>query len=725
MKKMLKKHTCLFIILTAFLSFLSINESLAADGVYSPHGDTGMGYSDQIKAEYKELKREHCTPAFKMSQEAKSSCTLCSVFELVFNAVSVVGAKSVNAFSGGVAKAVIIGFAIWLAIQIIAFASSIETQDIKDLLQKMLTQGFIVMIVVIILDGGAGIFMNKFLAPVYNVAHIMSRSILADNTQNTAALGDLGATKIAKIPNGLPQTMGVNIIKTMTALENKVRQVKVMGSSFICMSFFNFSILALFTRMFWVGAAMWLFGLILIISIPILLIDSVLKLGVVIATLPLAIGGYAFKYTRQYTKKVWDTLLNSSFSFLFIVLTAILIIGCVGVTVEESVKETLPEGASFSSMFETGNKAGEAMFVALSDGLDGTADPLIKMLLIFVLAWSVIQMGKDMGGDFSSSISNTAIGSDIGTSAASMAKGFALKAGKPAGGLLWSKAKSGVSSAITSIKSSRFSSRQEKKMNKMTSGGNANVVRKNGVVVADNYTSNNQRVKTLDTKNMSLTIIYNPDGSYTQKLKLNKDMLKKVINSKGGYSKAGLEAMLEGTSGSEREQLHLALMDEINQKRISEYAINYSKQKWKSPATVLTNRNGETLTRRTNDKGQTIFTKVKEHPNGFLETQTTIIDKNGNVKVMTSDGIYNKIEKFTLKEGTDVNTLNSISAIFNSADSSKKHSVGWAYGKHYQEKVNRTNMPSGIFAGESEDIKNFMKSSGNEFLRNDLRSHFK
>ena len=100
---------------------------------------------------FKAKKRRVCGPHEKYLEEYQDTCTLCPLFAIVFNAVSEVGAQSVQTFSSGVSKIVIVGFAIWLAMQVLAFASSIETQDLKDLVQKIITQGFIVMLVVIIL----------------------------------------------------------------------------------------------------------------------------------------------------------------------------------------------------------------------------------------------------------------------------------------------------------------------------------------------------------------------------------------------------------------------------------------------------------------------------------------------------------------------------------------------------------------------------------------------
>lgn len=731
MKKFFAIHKYLFIILLFILSFMNINECFALDGnEFMPNGPVGMGYiAEEVTASIikKWTDEKKCRPVEKYKHEIKDTCTLCPLFALVFNAVSQVGAKSVTKFSSGVAKVVIVGFAIWLALQVLAFVSSIETQDLKDLIQKIITQGFIVMIVVIILDGGVGYFLGKFLTPVYNVGHTMSQSLLTNEATKAIKSEKGKAGKfIEAVPNGLPKEMGINIISTMTGIENEARKVKVLGSSFICMSKIKAKIFFLFTRLFWLGFLFWIFGLLLIFTIPFLMVDSVLKIGVVIALLPMAIGGYAFKYTRQYTKQVWDTLLNSTLSFLFITLVALLVISSVKVTVQDAVAEFAK--GSFDSMFNPGNSAGETMFMSLVENFNVTSSPFTKICMIFILAWSVMQMGKDMAGDFSSSISNTSIGSDIATAGASAIKGTTLKFGKPVVGHAWNGVKEGAGNMASNIRGARFSRKQEAKINRFTNSANANggsetgkngvrQVYKNGALISTHADKKGREIENIDGKNISVTRIKNADGTYTEKVRVNEAMLHKAIKNNGSFNSEELDKILEGTSGEERKQLQAALMKKVVQKRVSEYAINYSKEKYAEPPEVVIDGNGEMQMRHVNTDGKTVFTKIKRHPNGMLETEVAIIDRNGKTEILTSDGHVNKIDKFRLNEGIDYSKITSLDSLKSDNYDKKNRQVG--YSGNY-------NVRDGIIVNQDghKNVGDYIKYSNNEFMNNRLRAHF-
>ena len=119
-----------------------------------------------------------CFPGCKYNQV--ESCTLCPLFVLVFNTVSKVGSLSTENFSGGIIQVVVVGFAVWLAIEALKFVSSMKTKDLKDFIQAIITKGAIVLLVIMILKSGVGNFYNIFIQPVYNTAQSMSQIMFKD-----------------------------------------------------------------------------------------------------------------------------------------------------------------------------------------------------------------------------------------------------------------------------------------------------------------------------------------------------------------------------------------------------------------------------------------------------------------------------------------------------------------------------------------------------------------
>ena len=116
----------------------------------------------QVEAKMAENKdSEKCAPYNKY--KPVENCFLCPIFSTMFNTVNEITAKAITSYSSSVAKVVVVAFGIWLALQILQFVASIETKDLKDLMQAIITQVFLVMLVVIILETGVSNFFNTFL----------------------------------------------------------------------------------------------------------------------------------------------------------------------------------------------------------------------------------------------------------------------------------------------------------------------------------------------------------------------------------------------------------------------------------------------------------------------------------------------------------------------------------------------------------------------------------
>ena len=402
-----------------------------------------------------------CTPYCKYKNQIKETCTLCSLFALVYKTVNQLGTKAVVNFSSSVAKIVVVAFGVWLAIQVLAFVSSVETRDLKDLISSIITQGFIVMLVFVILESGAARFFNTFVSPVYLTGQKLAQEMFSDNITSSAenALGSGGQSdkevmqadnidtkyKLINSNGAFDNSMGISIIKTMTMMENRVRKFKALGSGLMCQSWVEATLF--FPRMIYLitGFGLWIFSMVLIIGVPFLMVDAVFQLGVAWALLPFAVGGFAFRVTRQYTKKVWETFLNSMFSFVFISIVVLLLLFVLQEAVTESVntiqtQSVSPTGetiqVSFDDMF-TASADAKTYFEALLTSFHWGSWTFLKVIFVFILAWSVMNMAKELADDFASSISSTSIGSSIGAMAASTAKGMAVKASKPLGRELW------------------------------------------------------------------------------------------------------------------------------------------------------------------------------------------------------------------------------------------------------------------------------------------------
>ena len=173
--------------------------------------------------------------------EPVATCTLCPLFTLVFNTVSKIGSLSAQYFSPSIVIVVVVFFAVWLAIECLRFVSSIKTKDLKDLVQKIINTGFVLLLVITILKTGVGNFYSAFVMPVYNTGLTISQTMLDNckgsskgcNAEDSKVKRDPSIAMLESYKDGLPLAMGENIIKTMTMMQNRIKKTKTVGASFM------------------------------------------------------------------------------------------------------------------------------------------------------------------------------------------------------------------------------------------------------------------------------------------------------------------------------------------------------------------------------------------------------------------------------------------------------------------------------------------------------------
>lgn len=386
-----------------------------------------------------QAKSSDCYPATKIASYDSNDCTLCPVFRVVFNTISKIAAKSSTEFSQPVKYVVIVAFTIWLAIYLLQYLGSVETRDIKDAFQEILTKSAQVVLVVVILDTGATQFYKWLINPIYETA--ITGSTMAYNSGLGAATTRINLSsvpKVEEVSNGLPSSMGNKIVESMVAMENNISEIRAFGSSLICYSWERKVIIFPRLRFLLSGLFFWVMAMAVLFIVPLLLVDVVFQLGVAVALLAPSIGSYPFRPTRQYAKKVWETFLNSAFAFLFTAIIVVMISSALKTTAE-----SLTAGTDFTWQQIMTDRSG--LMDKYADQFGWFQGRMLKFVFIFVLAWSVMDMGRQFADEFAASISSTKIGGSIGTMAASTAKGMATRMSQPLLNYADSKVKQGFS----------------------------------------------------------------------------------------------------------------------------------------------------------------------------------------------------------------------------------------------------------------------------------------
>jgi hypothetical protein len=760
------KKILMFLFVFLSLSAFAPTVAMAGDGGEGERLNLYHSSGNAVSAEeFNEKPSQACLPS-EYYEPNQDECTFCSMFKVVFNTVSSVCNTSITKFSSAVIRVVLVGFGIWLAIQILAFVSSMETRDLKDLAQSLITQGFLVMIAVFILSTGAAKFLNTFIVPIYRTGQLMSQTMFNDCLTSSDETADIKSSgkittcsaddKNAKFSlstdglkayaNGLPVEMGATIVQTMTMMENRVSKFQALGAALLCQSWVD-SMIFIVPKFgyFWTGLVLWILASVLIVAVPFLLIDAVFELGVAVAILPVAVGGFPFKATRQYCKKVWETFLNSTFMFLFVSIIVLIVLGALysAVTDGEGTLENFDELFSSSA-------GGILVWENILSKLGWFGWPFVRLVSVFLLAWSVMSTGKDFAGKFASSISSTSIGSSIATMAASTTKGMAISTAKPFAQHAWHKIRAGVPATASkvsgAVKDTLNSWRQEKLQSKFdnvkSQDGKKTFTDKNGHtftlengVVTETYTKGNRTVTKINSGHMTrvITAEKKKDGKvvYNEKIKQHDNLLNEIMKKDGKIDVNKLQELTKGLEGKAKEEAMIAFTKAAVEKRISKHAHDYGKANNSRPPEVVKMdlERGEMVIRECNDKGEVSFSRVKLHSNGYMEVSMTKVDKNGKVRELQSDGIRNKMSTYKLQEGVKAEDLGSIESVRAAADGSSAPKTRYSYSKHFQRLVdegfNENAIDSGIMSAEEvRDAYNYINSRGNEMGKASMGFNF-
>ncbi len=647
-------------------------------------------------ASSKDFCANSCLP-YCYYRDIKDKCPFCSLFRVAFNVSSEMAYLSIHAFSGTFVKVVIIGFAIWIALQVLSFVSTISMVNFKNFIQPLLTQGFIVAFAVIILQNGAMDFFNLALEPIYNTGmKIAQKTISIDDVAKakqaekegkdisdvkTACVDD-PAILSAKDGGALPTSMGNSIICSMKLVYNRAAKIKALGSSSICYSWEKRAFIIPHIGYLMTGLGLWVGAMLMILGVPFMMIDSVLQLAVAAALLPLAIAAYAFKATRKHTKSVWETFLNSMFSFIFISLIALML--------TLAFEQILINSTHGSLDTLLSQEADEADMDIILKKIPWWGTSFIEVVFVTILAWAMLREALDFASDFSSTMSKTNLGSQIATMGGSAVKGMAVKATSSTVEAGWQVAKDAGGSAYRGLRNSgrrglmalqgrnirsNAANVQTNKLtgaktytdangNKVTYGSDGTMESVTRVKQSTNRitgrTTTAYKTKTRDVSITSMDI-KNRNGTvvgHREIIRHNSSRFSELQNANGTINNGTIDAILANTPPEAQDKVKVAIAKEIIGQRHKNLGMNMRKDDY-TEQQVLTDEAGRFIGfSETHSDGSKTIVKLKTGENGRMLTELTSIDKKGRGQSLRTDGIINSRSRFNTEDGTANGKIN-------------------------------------------------------------------
>lgn len=599
-------------------------------------------------------------------RDSYADCIFCNLFGILFETASGVAKKAYTALADAMAKIVLLGFAIWVSITILKFVSAMEQKEPRIMIKTLLNQAFVVIVVVIFLKSDATTFFGMAMEPIFNTGMKLAQSITdGGSCKNDFGLNDNG---------GLPISMGVNILCTIKAVQDKLLDVMALGSTSLCVGFFveSWRGWPIFPHMGYVivGLVLWISALLFMVIYPFLLIDAVLQLSVATALLPMAVAAYAFPITRKkYVGKIWETFLNCMFSFVFLSIIVFILSEALTGRLAESFERTNTINAGTSSDYK----------VILS-GLAWWGTTFLELVFIMLIGWAVLGEAKSLAENFAGTIGvgNDDIGVNVGTLAMSGVKGVAKPTVLGAGRLVGKGASAVGNTAKEKINNARigFQAWRMKNNSNATLDDDGNVVvnskswflRRNVTKVLSTDASGRQSISRTKTKGSGASTTTKTDTFFSVKEQRDKNGNvtsrqtemkaaggKYMINKDGSVNQVALHAIRNGST-HDADTVNEALLNQMLAERM--------------PGIEGATLNGSFSQRNVrnfkDDKGRDVFEVSQVNKDGTRSnfkmtlsgnralTEYETITKKGEAVKYSSDGIVNKRSIYQYnKDGTN------------------------------------------------------------------------
>ncbi|MBO6289889.1 MAG: hypothetical protein J6N45_06165, partial [Alphaproteobacteria bacterium] len=396
-------------------------------------GSEGGDFGADGSGEYKSDKCD-----FKEYLDSQN-CTFCEVFKKLWNAASIMAKTANDTLATPTKTLVSFGFVIWLCIYLLKQLTSYSKVSTAEMLKGILFQGFRVAVVLIALSGAIYELMDLTINPVLETGLSFGRTLNKDSTCDSSASymqNIVGYDEKTGFPKpadgtgdeigGLSKHLGESIICNLKTLEDKTGFLMSLGKYSMCLGWERHPILSSEflpgLGYFSTGIALWITGLLLLLSFPWCLVDCILQLCISVALLPCAIGAYAFKITAQYLKMIWNMFMNAIFNFVFMALIIYIINAHLGDWIGYT-PGTAPQDEVFITALQ-------------SYGLAWWGIGFFKIVIVCVFCWTFFDEASSMANEFGKGMSLHNIGRKLGGTVNQAALNYGVKPGAVVAGNL-------------------------------------------------------------------------------------------------------------------------------------------------------------------------------------------------------------------------------------------------------------------------------------------------
>lgn len=245
--------------------------------------------------------------------------------------------KMYDQLSAGSLSLMMIAFAVWVAMRLMRFLSSVTEDSPGEIWNEILRKGFICLFCgYLAYSSGMLLYVINFLLfPIYAAFLEFGGEILALSSIDVTSMNILGETitfnqpnvvckltedmeaTLTGFPNGIKDMMGCMVCAVADRLQ--------LGRDVAYTVMWNGGVLQ-----FVVGLLIWLIFIVVACGFVFYLVDSIFRFGMMILLLPILIMSYAFKPTQKWTKIGFTNIMTSAaFMMAFSIIVAMALMAMV------------------------------------------------------------------------------------------------------------------------------------------------------------------------------------------------------------------------------------------------------------------------------------------------------------------------------------------------------------------------------------------------------------
>lgn len=268
-----------------------------------------------------------CPTMDELRERYQSKCFACQIVKVLIASFMQAASMVYDVSRDAGVKLLVIGAALWTAFWALKKVSSLTSQEPMNMMNELIIMMFKVLVAYVFITAGAKALISYAINPIMGAGADFGIAMVVESENMSA--GDPSGENAYNGPTDIVSANLMNkILRFSEGVSNEVAKNLIIGNALTCFSIkqginWNF-IIEIHIPDIWLwlcGAAIWVVGLLLTITVCYYLIDIPFKLGFAIIALPVVIGLWPFDLTKDKFKDCMGIIFNATATFIFLAIS--------------------------------------------------------------------------------------------------------------------------------------------------------------------------------------------------------------------------------------------------------------------------------------------------------------------------------------------------------------------------------------------------------------------